>query len=568
MATRAAAASDPCAGGGAQRWARVTARAAFTFTSKGRMTVHRSRSGALRGGVQASDGRPVDGRPVLHPISHPGGVTREAFEAVAVEAVNDVFADRNPGGFVDLATVESCLLDGWVTSGTGKERPSPSSGSELRTCAAQLLVEGGAGAPWAASQGWLEAEWVTLLGTKREAEAVEMVVAAALHAVSDDDDEDGDDDGDDGGLRRTGVIVVAPYRPAWPSPDGPLLSPRVSDVDADVDVGRARAVVASVDPAAFGGDVHAALLAAEAVLRAGGEEGGAEVGAVVVGNPSPATGRVLPLGDALIVNEFCQSRRAHVVADETMAAAAFVRATSAAAAAAGAGAGDGPIGRRVKRSGGKDGGGTEDGDGDDDAAGFGRRAGFISTSSLWRKGDARSHVLTAFGAAAGLPRGKTSCLLITRDTRVRWGAGTDPYANGLAALFVDGGTAAREAFAHHNRLLRRRQDTFRGALDALGIATGVGKTERHSAVPSLASDGGAVAWVDLRRWCGGSWAGEARVWDQLASVHRVLLVPGCLCGAAEPGWFRACVAGTEEAMMEGLERLELGIRHANDTGGG
>jgi hypothetical protein len=39
----------------------------------------------------------------------------------------------------------SRLLDGYDTSGTGKERVAPTSGMELKTWAAQLLVEGGAG---------------------------------------------------------------------------------------------------------------------------------------------------------------------------------------------------------------------------------------------------------------------------------------------------------------------------------------------------------------------------------------------------------------------------------------
>lgn len=130
----------------------------------------------------------------VHPIAHPGGVTREAFEAVAVEAMNDVYASgSNPGGYVDLATLESRLLDGLLdgfeTSGTGMERRSPTSGSELKTCAAQLLVDGGAGAPWAAAQGWLDAAWVTLLRNKNESEAVEAVAAAALAAAAADDDD-------------------------------------------------------------------------------------------------------------------------------------------------------------------------------------------------------------------------------------------------------------------------------------------------------------------------------------------------------------------------------------------
>ena len=34
----------------------------------------------------------------------------------------------------------------------------------------------------------------------------------------------------------------------------------------------------------------------------------------------------------------------------------------------------------------------------------------------------------------GISRGKTTCLLVTRDDRVRSGAGSDPFANGLQAL--------------------------------------------------------------------------------------------------------------------------------------
>jgi hypothetical protein len=86
-----------------------------------------------------SDGNVVK---TLHPIANHGGVTREAFEAVANEAINDEFSQTNPEGCVDLATLESRLLDGYDTSGTGKERAAPTSGMELKTCAAQLLVAG------------------------------------------------------------------------------------------------------------------------------------------------------------------------------------------------------------------------------------------------------------------------------------------------------------------------------------------------------------------------------------------------------------------------------------------
>ena len=394
----------------------------------------------------------------------------------------------------------------------------------------------------------------------------------------------------------------------------------------------------SVDPSAFGGDITAALTAAEEFLLdnftsmegrrrrrrekskstttvmgknddddddddddENGSTHRSEVGAVVIGNPSPATGVVSPLGDALKVMQFCRARGAHLVSDETLSPGVFVRSSSSAAAAAGAGAGDGPINRRLAAK------KEEEDDVDEEeestylllkkkkkttttttTRAFGRQAGFISTSSLWRKAESRAHVVTAFGAAAGLPRGKTSCLLITQDDDVRRLSGSDPYANGLQALFCDGGTAAREAFGHHNKLLRGRQKMVRSALRTLGVAKGPverqkkavpppggrkaeeeeEEEEERPAVACSPSDGGAVAWLDLREWCGESWADEARLWDQLASIHRVLLVPGGLCGASEPGWFRLCVAGTGEALEEGLQRLELGLRYANDTGTG
>ena len=103
----------------------------------------------------------------------------------------------------------------------------------------------------------------------------------------------------------------------------------------------------------------------------------------------------------------------------------------------------------------------------------------------------------------------------------------------------------------------------RTALDALGVATGPA-----AAVPTTRADGGGYVWIDLSEFCGGSFEGETRLWEELAITYRVLIVPGGLCGAARPGYFRAAVAGTEEALEKGLERLELGVRAANDTGCG
>ena len=452
-------------------------------------------------------------------------------------AWEDERTGSNPSGWCDLSRAESRLLDGYDTSGVGVERRAPSSGADLRRCVADLLVDAGFGAPWA--DGWLDPSWVSFL-RGAEAEAVESVVAAALRVSE-----------------RPGVVVLAPYRPAWPSPRG-----CVRAVPS--------AAVALVDPAhpAHAGDVVDALNAAEAHL-------GVEVGAVVLGNPSPATGVTANAAVALAASRWCESRGAHLVADETAAAAVVV---------------------------------DRDGDGDDDddvvvasprgasaaslnpnpkpkKPSWGRAAGYASTTSLWRKASASEsgwspHAVTAFGAAGGIRRGKTSCALITRDDRVRALAGTDPFAQGLQALFGDGGTAAREAFDHHGATLRARRRFARDALARLGVATGPpnaaanaarvtgGSTmKRPPAVPVLPSDGGLHVWIDLRAFAG-TFEEEATLWDRLAFTHRVLIVPGSLCGCAEPGWFRVGVAGDEDALAEGLDRLELGVRYANDTGGG
>ena len=187
-----------------------------------------------------------------------------------------------------------------------------------------------------------------------------------------------------------------------------------------------------------------------------------------------------------------------------------------------------------------------------------------SRNGLWRKGDTRAHVVTSFGPSAGIARGKTTCLLLTRDETVRKHSGSDPFAGGLQALMGDGGTAAREAIGHHNKLLRRRQATVRTVLARLGVATGPAE---GGGIPAGRADGGGFVWIDLTDFVS-SFEEETRLWDSLANTHRVVLVPGQLCGAATPGFFRAAVAGTEEALEAGLERLELGVRSANDTGCG
>jgi hypothetical protein len=256
-----------------------------------------------------------------------------------------------------------------------------------------------------------------------------------------------------------------------------------------------------------------------------------------------------------------------LVADETGACGVYVSkgsvsssAVAGVAAAFAAGAAAAPPSKKAN----KIQSGSDSGPDSEDEPAWGRAAGFMGTSSLWRKGDTRAHVVTSFGPSAGIARGKTTCLLLTRDETVRKNSGSDPFAGGLQALMGDGGTAAREAIGHHNKLLRRRQATVRTALARLGVATGPAE---GGGVPAGRADGGGFVWIDLTDFVS-TFEEETRLWDSLANTHRVVLVPGQLCGAATPGFFRAAVAGTEEALEAGLERLELGVRSANDTGCG
>jgi len=381
---------------------------------------------------------------------------------------SDVFEpSANPSGFVDLAMLDSRLLDGYDTSGTGLERKAPSSGIELRQCTAQMLVEGGHGAPWVKGApgmkgGWLSPEWVTILNAKSEAEAVESVVAAALAATEEP--------------TKTGVLVLAPYRPAWPSPGGRLsrLSSSITGDDgSDAPTEPTAASVLYVDPSAHGGDITAALDAGAETLRHGSH--GAEVGAVVLGNPSPATGTAAGSGAVLTVARWCQSHSddgVHLVADETGACGVYVSkgsvsssAVAGVAAACRGGAAAAPTSKKAN----KIQSGSDSGPDSEDEPAWGRAAGFMGTSSLWRKGDTRAHVVTSFGPSAGIARGKTTCLLLTRDETVRKNSGSDPFAGGLQALMGDGGTAAREAIGHHNKLLRR---TAGDCADGVGTARG------------------------------------------------------------------------------------------------
>ena len=169
----------------------------------------------------------------------------DAFE----RAERDAHSDLNPSGACDLTRAESRLLEGkesargWALGGI--ERAAPTTGAELKAEAARVLVDAGFGTPFA--ETWLDPKWLTVLSLKHEAAAVEHVVQACVEACHRDDRSNDAANG-------FGVVVIAPYRPAWPS------SPR--DVHKNVST-----VFVAAHPAAHGGDVTRALDAAERCLR-------------------------------------------------------------------------------------------------------------------------------------------------------------------------------------------------------------------------------------------------------------------------------------------------------------
>ena len=158
----------------------------------------------------------------------------DAFE----RAERDAHSDLNPGGACDLTRAESRLLEGkesargWALGGI--ERAAPTTGAELKMEAARVLVDAGFGTPFV--DGWLDPKWLTVLNIKHEAAAVEHVVEACVEACH-----RADDDESKTVCECYGVVVVAPYRPAWPSSSF------------------SKTVVVAADPESFAGDVTKAL---------------------------------------------------------------------------------------------------------------------------------------------------------------------------------------------------------------------------------------------------------------------------------------------------------------------
>uniref|UniRef100_A0A7S0SN20 Uncharacterized protein n=1 Tax=Mantoniella antarctica TaxID=81844 RepID=A0A7S0SN20_9CHLO len=98
-----------------------------------------------------------------------------------------------------------------------------------------------------------------------------------------------------------------------------------------------------------------------------------------------------------------------------------------------------------------------------------------------------------------------------------------------------------------------------------GIPAEAALTFGGAAVPAaaLALDPTAVlsssgfVWISLGVFMETpDWEGEADLWESMLETYNLLLAPGALRGAREPGMFLMCVAGRdEEVLLTGVDRL-------------
>lgn len=93
-----------------------------------------------------------------------------------------------------------------------------------------------------------------------------------------------------------------------------------------------------------------------------------------------------------------------------------------------------------------------------------------------------------------------------------------------------------------------------GDEETRGGATGAARDLARRA--SWNGSGGFV-WTSLGQFMDTpDWEGEAELWESMLETYALLLAPGALRGATEPGWFLICVAGRdEEVLLTGLDRL-------------
>ena len=88
-----------------------------------------------------------------------------------------------------------------------------------------------------------------------------------------------------------------------------------------------------------------------------------------------------------------------------------------------------------------------------------------------------------------------------------------------------------------------------------------GEATEENARPDEAAIGGSnvggFVWTRLTPFQDApTWEGEADLHASLVETYGVLLAPGMLRGASEPGWFLMCVAGRdEETLLTGVDRL-------------
>eukprot|EP00854_Cymbomonas_tetramitiformis_P005357 gene5357-6500_t len=306
-------------------------------------------------------------------------------------------------------------------------------------------------------------------------------------------------------------------------------------------------------------DLEWAYAAAE---EAAGRSGG-RCSALVLSTPCPMTGQV---ADCLVVGALLRWAATkpglHFVVDETLGVGAFSDA-------------------RIQFD------TCEEHDSDDELAAlqaaadleasrewgrhWGRGRGFVSASAMLAPGDDRAHIIGAVDHdSCSSARGWDKCAawLLSQNVSVQKKGGSEDSF--MSMLEAEEGEYISRLCARNSVQMRTRQELTRRLLHEAPIATGT-----SNGIITVHSMAGSYVLCDLRRFLdsdGTAWNSspdfeqELALFDELFEVHGVLLAPGALFGASEPGWFRMNVAWDEDALIDGIDRLSLALRWRNGTG--
>ncbi|MEW5316029.1 MAG: hypothetical protein WDW38_007421 [Sanguina aurantia] len=130
-----------------------------------------------------------------------------------------------------------------------------------------------------------------------------------------------------------------------------------------------------------------------------------------------------------------------------------------------------------------------------------------------------------------------NALLLKAFGNLSYFAGVSGHTQHLVATLLSD-RAWVMGFLEANR--ERMRDAYRGLTEALDVA----------GIPHLRAVGAMFCWVDLREALPSpDWDGEAVLWRELVEQQHLVITPGNVCHAAEPGYFRICWSWVDPAAL-------------------